>query len=173
MKTASALVLGLALVAACAEAGGEASGGGFTADGERAATAPPFTPPPADAGASCGTGTKWSELYRDIFGKPGSPGSCTFNGSCHGTPEGEGSRSAAGIKCFDEAGCRQSMLDKKLVKVANAPAPGGATLFNILRARDASGALGGIMPKEPASFEYSPQCLERMKGWIANGSPAD
>ncbi len=173
MKTASALVLGLAVLAACAEAGGEATGGGLTTAGERAATAPPFTPPTVDAGTSCGTGTKWSELYRDIFGNKGSPGSCSFAANCHGSPEGEGTRSSAGIACFDEAGCRQSMLDQQLVKVTNAPAPEGATLFNILRIREASGAVGGIMPKEPASFVYPPACIERMKGWIANGSPAD
>lgn len=163
----------LAAAAACAEAGGEPTGGQLTPAGQLATTPPVFAPPVVDAGADCGTGTKWSELYRDIFGS-GKPGSCNFASSCHGNPEGEGAKAGAGIKCFDEAGCRLSIIEQNLAKPSNAAKPEDAFLFKgILRVVNSSGRTVGIMPKEPASYVYSTACLDRMKGWIANGVPAD
>lgn len=173
MNLARVLVGGVAFVAACAEAGGEPTGGGITPAGTQAATPGEFTPPIADAGVDCGTGTTWHSLYTDIFGPTGKAGSCSFATSCHGTPDGDGAKSGAGIHCFDEAGCRQSMFDQNMVSAGNAPNPGQANLFGILRHRTATGRVAGIMPKEPTDYVFPDACLERVRGWIAAGAPAN
>jgi len=169
----AAVVILLAAGAACAEAGGDPTGGQLTPAGQLAVTPPVFAPPAIDAGNECGTGSKWSELYRDIFGS-GKAGSCTFAANCHGTPTGDGALSASAIKCFDEAGCRQSIIDQFLARPSNAENPTGSPLIKgILRARTASGTLRGIMPREPADYVFPQACLDRISGWIANGVPAD
>lgn len=170
MKLARVLVGVVAFAAACAEAGGEPTGGGLTAAGSQAATPSTFTSPDL-VDCSGGTGNKWSDLYRDMFGPTQKPGSCTYSTNCHG-PNQEGALSAAGIQCFDETRCRASLLAKNLVSADNAPDPKNANIFGILRHKTAAGSIAGIMPQSPAAV-FPDTCLERIQGWIADGVPAN
>ncbi|MBX3226906.1 MAG: hypothetical protein KIT84_34060 [Labilithrix sp.] len=82
--------------------------------------------------------------------------------------------SAAGLQCFDEAGCRQSMIDRRLARPSNAERPEGAILLSsILRVRKPDGKVSGIMPIEPADYIYPQACVDRIAAWIKNGVPAD
>ncbi|MDF2695185.1 MAG: hypothetical protein K0S65_3568 [Labilithrix sp.] len=173
-STSSALgvVVVLGALAACSEAGGEVRGGGLTDAGVSATTPPPAPP---DILSTCrGTGTTWSDLYNDVFGPTGEPGSCSFRGNCHGSADAAGARSGAGIECFDRAGCRQSFLDKNLVSPDDAAAPEeSGLLLGLLRYRRADGSTVGFMPQEPANFYFPDSCLERIKTWIAGGAKDD
>lgn len=159
-------VLALAVAfAACSEAGGDIRGGDLTDAGAEATTAPPMT-----EGPCVGSGTKWSDLYRDIFGPTEQPGSCSFRSHCHGTAEGRGAQ--VGIHCFDEKGCRTSFIEKGLVSASDAAAPDQAALFvGLLRLRKPDGTISGFMPETPSNYLYSPACLDRMKAWIKDGAP--
>ncbi|HVH46865.1 MAG TPA: hypothetical protein VM925_31195 [Labilithrix sp.] len=164
-------VIGAVIVAlvACSEAGGDVKGGGLTDSGLEA-TSPP---PPAEA-PCVGSGTKWSDLYRDIFGPTGRPGSCSFRSNCHGTPDGAGARSGAGIECFDEKACRQSLFDKNIVSPSDSAAPDSSGLFvGLLRIRRPDGTVSGFMPQAPADYIFPSACLERMKTWIRDGAKDD
>lgn len=133
------------------------------------------TPPPEPVEGVCaGSGTKWSDLYRDIFGPTGSPGSCSFRSSCHGSPEAAGARSGAGIECFDEKGCRQSLFDKNIVMPSDSEAPEKSGLFvGLLRIRRPNGTVAGFMPQAPADYVFPSACVERMKTWIRDGAKDD
>lgn len=173
MKASRITIVVVALAAACAEAGGDTKGGDLTDAGKQAVTPGEFTAV-FDAGTQCGEGTTWSSLYRDIFGVEGKPGSCRFASNCHGSPEAAGATSGAGIKCFDEKTCRASMIEKGLVSPSNAKNPARAVLFTTIRNRDpVDGATRGFMPKSPGDYFFPEACLDRMKGWIANGVPED
>ncbi|MBX3216753.1 MAG: hypothetical protein KF850_32255 [Labilithrix sp.] len=173
MRSSNAAVVAgaLAALAACAEAGGEIRGGELTDAGAAATT---LLLPDAGGEAPCvGDGSKWSDLYRDIFGPTARGGSCAFDGSCHGTPDGAGAKSPSGIACFDEKGCRQSFLDQSLVTVDDATAPEGSILLaRTLRIRRDGGA-SGSMPLAPSGYVYSAECVDRVKAWIAGGVKDD
>jgi hypothetical protein len=173
---AFALVLFVAAAGACAEAGGEVKGGELT-DAGTAATTPPEVPPDTKpTPAPCdGTGTRWSDLYNDIFGPTGKGGSCAFQSNCHGSAEGGGARSLAGIQCFDLKGCRQSFLDKNLVTAKDTTDPDKSILLRGLLRRISpdDGKTIGFMPQAPADYIFSETCVDRMKTWIANGYPDD
>lgn len=172
LSNKSSIAIALLTIAACAEAGGELRGGGVTETGEKATKPPAFAPDAAADDRPCGEGTKWSELYRDIFGPTGQGGSCVFTAACHGSPSGDGA--GVGILCENEAGCRQSFIDEGLVSAANASNPDGAKLLDsILRYRKPNGTIPGFMPAEPIGYTFPPTCIERIKGWIARGIPAD
>jgi hypothetical protein len=158
----------LALGAACAEAGGEVVGGELTDAGALAFERPVFT------GVNIGSGSKWSDLYRDIFSPIGRPGSCAYTPNCHGSPDGAGAKARGGIQCFDQAGCRQSLIDKNQVRTRDAAAPDNAPLLiGLLRIKKPDGTIVGFMPKEPSSFAFPEKSLERIRAWIANGIPDD
>lgn len=174
MRLSFLIVLGGALVAACAEAGGEPSGGELTNAGREAVAPGEFAPPVVDAGlvTTCGEGATWSSLYRDIFGPTGQPGSCVLQATCHGSPDGAGAQASAGIKCYDETGCLASMIDRNLVQPGQKPER--AVLWGIIRTRNpTTGKVGGIMPKSPSDYVYPDACVERIRQWIANGIPAN
>jgi hypothetical protein len=166
-STAFGLVVAVAAMGACAEAGGELKGGDLTDAGISATETPPA---PRPTPAPCvGTGTRWSDLYRDIFGPDGGA-SCSFKSNCHGSPDGAGARSPAGIQCFDVKTCRQSMLDRNLVAPKDAAEPAKSVLIRgILRRLKPDGQVNGIMPQEPADYVFSDACLERIASWIRDG----
>jgi hypothetical protein len=168
-------VVGIALVVACAEAGGEVKGGELTDAGLAATNPPPFTPPTEMEPAVCrGTGTRWSDLYNDIFGPTGEPGSCSYRSNCHGSPDSAGARSPAGIQCYDMKGCRQSFFDRNLVAQKDSAAPEkSGLLLGLLRHRKADGTVIGFMPQSPAGYLFSDVCVDRIKTWIRDGLKDD
>lgn len=161
----------VALAAACAKASGEVQGGDLTDAGLQAVTPGELTAT-YDAGTYCGEGTTWSSLYRDIFGPTDRPGSCSFASYCHGDPDGTGAKK---FKCFDMVGCREGMIEAELVDVSNASNPYEAGLFGIIRHRDPNDGQvhTAPMPREPGDYVFPDACIERMKGWIESGIPAD
>jgi hypothetical protein len=80
-------------MAACTDAGGKASGGELTFE----AGTPVVT---QEAGPGQGTGTAFSDLYRDFFGPKGAA-KCSGNGSCHGGPTQPGALASGGYVCPD------------------------------------------------------------------------
>lgn len=168
-------LIAVAALGACAEAGGEVKGGGLTEAGVAATTAPEvkaaekkLTPAPCN-----GTGTRWTDLYNDIFGPTGAPGSCTFQSNCHG-PGGGGARSLAGVQCFDMKGCRQSFLDRNLVTPKDMADPEDSNLLKgLLRRLRPDGTPFGFMPEAPEDYVFSETCVERMKAWIREGMKDD
>lgn len=136
---------------------------GGAADGSSDAAAEPV---------DVGSGTKWSDLYRDIFGPTGRPGSCVFSAGCHASETAAGVV-GGGIRCFDQKGCREGFLAASLVKQENVANPDTAALFSVVRHRKANGDESGFMPKEPEDFYFPAKSIERMKTWIKDGFKDD
>src|SRR5512140_1093248 len=78
------VVVAVANPLACTDASGTVSGGDLTF-----AAGAPAVIAAADAGPGAGTGTKFSDLYRDFFG-PGGAAKCAGNGQCHGAADQPG-----------------------------------------------------------------------------------
>jgi hypothetical protein len=119
-----------------------------------------------------GSGTKWSDLYRDIFGPTNRPGSCVFKAGCHGSETSAGV-TGGGIRCFDQKGCREGLIAANLIKQENVANPDSAPLFLVVRHRKANGEESGFMPKEPADFYFPAKSIDRMKTWIKDGFKDD
>lgn len=152
----SLLVLSAAAFVGCARATGEVQGGEATFEA---------TP------QQLGSGTHWSDLYRDLFGPTSFAGCGTA--ACHGSPTGEGAMSKAGIHCFDSAGCWQSMHDKGLVSMpADMQHPENSNLIGVLRHDDDKGNEVGFMPKSPPVV-FSKDSIDRIETWLKNGAPND
>lgn len=120
-----------------------------------------------------GSGTTWTDLYRDFFGPTGAA-SCSSANTCHGDPSAVGTTKSAGYLCADKDGCRESMLSDStlLIQPRDVAAPADSTLVRILWHRKADGSLTGSMPKTPR-YVFSRASLERVQTWIANGAPND
>jgi hypothetical protein len=168
-----ALALTVAALAACARSSGEVEGYELNDAGAQAVVAlsacgldiPDF-----------GTGTTWTDLYRDIFGPTGKPGSCSLESNCHGANAAKdpkaGANDPAGIKCFDQKSCRQSFFTAGLLNSSSAKNPDNAPLFGVLRLCQPNGSAVGIMPKDPvASFKADGSNVQRIKAWIRAGAP--
>ncbi len=171
MDSARVLWLAAAFVSAvaCSSSSGSStpSGDADAAPADAAAEAAP-EPPEDDAGS----GTKWTDLYRDFFG-PSGRASCAGDGACHGAPNQAGAITAGGFVCADEAGCRTKMIESGLVRLpADASDPSSSTLVRILRKRNPDGSVTGIMPKRPA-YVFSKTSIGRIETWIASGAKPD
>jgi len=156
--------------AACATATGDVSGGDPNpdpvADAGSAPTDGAPAPFPEDL-VDAGSGSTWTDLYRDLFGPTGAA-SCTGNATCHGTDQG-GAKSS-GFTCADPKGCRQSLVDVGQIRTRDTTAPGKSLLVLTLRHRADSGNIVGIMPKTPP-FVFPRSAMDRVKAWIAAGFP--
>lgn len=137
----------------------------------------------ADAGATnapdrpeealdAGSGSRFTDLYRDFFGRGGAA-SCAGDGACHGGAEEAGALGSGGYVCADEPGCRASMTS---VLVGDIPAalaaPEATRLYRVLRHRREDGTIGGSMPRRPG-YVFSRASMERVRNWISNGAPKD
>ncbi len=78
---------------ACTDAGGHVSGGELAFEGGAAA-------PTGEAGPGGGTGTTFTDLYRDFFGPTGAA-KCAGNGMCHGAADQAGAVATGGYICPD------------------------------------------------------------------------
>ncbi|MBN9167259.1 MAG: hypothetical protein BGO98_17810 [Myxococcales bacterium 68-20] len=129
-------------------------------------------PPPEDT-VDAGAGVTWTALYRDLFG-PMAPSGCAGSGTCHGAAGESGAQASNGYVCATKEGCRESMLSLEtgLVQSRDFSAPSKSTLVDVLRRRDANGAVVGSMPKR-SSYVFSRDSIDRIETWIANGAPDD
>lgn len=161
------LVLG---VAACASAGGTVKGGEPAFD----AAAPEVTAATGCIiGADAGSGTTWTDLYRDFFG-PNGAGSCVGNGTCHGDPSKPGS-SASKFVCEDKDACRASMVSEEsglVILPRDAADPHNSGLVQELRRKNADGTVSGLMPKRP-NCAFDTDAIARIETWIKNNAPND
>ncbi len=158
-------------IVACATAGGE-----FNAGTEKFDAAPPPAPGPA-AAAECtiesGSGEKWSDLYRDIFGPTSRPGSCSFASFCHGDPDHSGAKSSNFI-CSDQVKCRETLVANGWITDADKADPSkSAFLAGLLRLKNPDGSFRGFMPEQPGDCFFSDASVARVSAWIANGFPND
>jgi len=132
------------------------------------------TEQPLDASSEeedAGSGTGFSDLYRDFFGPTGRA-SCAGNGQCHGSASELGASSSAFI-CSDQATCYSTMTGAaNLAKPSDASDPTKSVLLGVLRHRDASNDIVGFMPKSPA-YVFSSTSIARISTWIAAGVPND
>jgi hypothetical protein len=154
-------------VPACVNAPESATGGDFLFDAEA-----PINTSPHDAG----TGSKWSDLYRDFFGPTGQA-SCTTTGDCHGTMDQSGAR-AIGFVCGQtKDDCYMSMLTS-IVPPGGTPAgariPAESTVLyqNVRKIMPANGAPQGTMPRS-STFAFSPADLQRIAAWMNAGALND
>jgi len=153
-------------VFACARATGDVSGGEESID----------PTPPAYVGdcettetIDAGSGAKWSDLYRDLFGTTGTAKCSRFD--CHGAAPG--TEATKQLLCVDQAGCRQSMFDHKLVRPDDKDAPEQSNLYQVLRHCSDDKKTQGVMPRLPASYHFSKASMARVAEWIKNGAPSD
>ncbi len=162
-----AALLVFSVAAACTNAPPDEAGGGLR-----------FDPVPAvDAGADCGdpaadagSGDGWSDLYRDYFG-PTAVSSCAgTTGACHGGADGLGAAASGFICAGGVSGCYTGITGPGagLVTVGDTKDdPTTSGLYAVLRKE----CIGGQMPKEPATFAFSPADLKRITAWIGAGAP--
>jgi hypothetical protein len=163
----------LVFVAACVNATTDVKGG----EGLFDTTPPPssVTPQTCDIGADAGSGTHWSDLYRDFFGPTGAA-SCAGNGTCHGDANQSGAKSSGGYVCgANKDDCRASLLSENtglIALPADQAAPEKSGLVTELRRKKADGTVVGLMPKTPACV-FEPEAIDRITTWIKNGAPND
>jgi hypothetical protein len=158
------VVLVAGLVAACASAGGDATGGQLTPAGQQAETPAEFTPP---AVVDCTKTTPtWTSLYADMFGATAKAGSCVYESFCHG-PGGDQNRESLqkGIHCFDKDTCWQSLKNEGMIDNLNGVENAG--IFSLLRTDNNP---TGIMPQQPATYHVAQPCLTQITAWIAAGA---
>jgi hypothetical protein len=157
------------LAAGCSSATPDEQGGG-----DRFDAAAPSTSIGDDGGDACGAtgfdaaeGTGWSDLYRDFFG-PTATASCAGTvGQCHGEASGLGAQASAFVCAGGVSGCYQGMTLPAAGLVSDQSNPTGSTLYGTLRKTCG----GGIMPKVPATYFFSPADMERISDWISAGAP--
>jgi hypothetical protein len=155
--------------AACTSASGEVTGGATRFDLAVPCFRDPYAMEEEDL-VDAGSGARWSDLYRDLFGPTGGA-SCAGQGNCHGEV-GRPGEAASGFLCDTEEGCRESMLGASgLVPESALTAPASARLFGILRHRDECG-ISGRMPAG-SSYVFSKASLERIRTWIVSEAPND
>lgn len=150
------------VVGACAEASSDTvSGGGPRFDPT------PEAPPaqPSNPAADAGSGTTFTDLYRDFFG-PQAPASCSGPGltACHGAKDHSGGNIF--VCAADKAECRTGI----------AGLAAGATfkdslLFDILRKNPAFGS--NRMPKAPKTYTFEQPAIDRIGAWVAAGAKDD
>jgi hypothetical protein len=145
------------LLSACAEASTDQPDGGvLKVDG----TPPP--PPPAPTSSAridSGTGTTFTDLYRDLFGPTGAASCSGSGGSCHGTPAPPG-----GFACGpNKSDCRTSVA--ALARGADFKS---SALFAILRKSNGDGR----MPKSSA-YAFDGTTMDRIGAWVAAGAKDD
>lgn len=123
--------------------------------------------------ADAGTGTRWTDLYRDFFA-PAAPASCAGDGLCHGSMDKAGARGSGGFICPTQDGCWASMTgpDAGLVTPSDTTDPANSALLLTLRHRREDGSVAGTMPKRPV-YVFSTASIERIATWIQNGAPND
>jgi len=161
-------LLGLSVLIACSASPNE-DGGNARFDASPAAT--------GDGGAcddttgDAGSGTAWSELYRDYFGPTGKA-SCAGTGQCHGSTSQSG-YAASGYVCpGTSTACYTGITSQSanLVTVGDTTDdPTTTVLYSVLR--KCSG--GGSMPQQPASLMFTSADMARVAAWIKAGAPND
>lgn len=162
----ASIALGLA---ACADATGEVRGGDLAFDPVPPPAAQPNACPAVDT-TDAGSGTTWTDLYRDLFGPTGAA-KCAST-TCHGSAGTSAAR--IGVLCVDQQGCRQSLLDRGWIKLpADSEAPEQSAFYTVLRRCDAQQATVGVMPLLPTSYRFSEHSLERITAWLREGAKDD
>ncbi len=146
-----------ATLAACGSAGGAVQGG---ADLFEAGPAPiPDSGPPVDAGS----GTTWTDLYRDFFGHvQGGPG-CSGTGSCHKSADQGGGSTWV---CGDTQDSCWRGLTTANPPIIDTKDPESSVLFLVALRTKA----GGNMPLAPASYVFSDGAISRIRTWMAAGA---
>jgi hypothetical protein len=119
--------------------------------------------------ADAGSGTGWSDIYRDYFGPMGKA-SCAGNGQCHGNSTQPGAQ-ASGYVCGPTAAeCYSGITSASanLVTVGDTTDdPTTTALYAVLR--KCSG--GGTMPQSPATLMFTSVDMTRIAAWIKAGAP--
>jgi hypothetical protein len=135
--------------------------------------APPTTGSNAcsgDANEDAGSGTTWGDLYRDFFGPTGKA-SCAGNGACHGDTSQAG-YNGSGYQCPGTAAeCYAGITATTPGLVTPGPVGDPTTTGLYLILRKCSG--GGLMPKAPATVEFTAADMARIAAWIQAGAPND
>jgi hypothetical protein len=161
-------VVGSSAVAGCAVASGNTSGGDARFDA--AAPPGPVTETPDAGEADAGSGTTFTDIYRDLLG-PNGGGSCAGNGSCHGAAGQPGA--AVGFICgTDKAQCRATLLSSGFVTAGEKDFT-KTYLYSQIRKRNADGTTIGRMPKAPFTYAFSPASVDRIAKWVAAGALDD
>jgi hypothetical protein len=163
-----AALLSASWAAGCASAPSSEEGGdprfdtspGETVEGDACA-------PTGDAGS----GTGWSDLYRDYFGPTGVASCAGSPGQCHGDTQGLGYQSSQYLCANGVQGCYQGITSAQadLVTVGDTKDdPRLSTLYGVLRK---SCPAGGTMPLQPSTLVFSPADMARIAAWIGAGAP--
>ena len=122
-----------------------------------------------------GSGTEWSDLYRDYFGPTGKA-SCAGTGQCHGSTSQAGYLSS-NYACPDTAdacyaGITATTVSPQLVTVGDTTSdPTTSNLY--LTLRKCSGSGPNSMPQQPATLMFTTGDMARIAAWIKAGAPND
>jgi hypothetical protein len=117
-----------------------------------------------------GTGTTWTDLYRDYFGPQGSA-NCALTGGCHGDSNQTGALSSGYVCGPSATACHDGMVAAKLVPTTPGADPKTTSLYSILRKCGGEGA--SLMPKLPTSMAFTDVDMTRIDAWIQAGAPND
>jgi hypothetical protein len=166
MKTPYFVVIGVALIACTNGALGNPSAPELSSD--QAQTGPA----PEDL-LDAGSGTTWTDLYRDLFGPTGQARCSGQGGGCHGASESSGTI-ASGYVCSTAEGCRASLLspESSLVQPQGSGSLDASKLVRALRRRSAAGSIVGAMPRDSA-YVFSHDSINRIEAWVQAGAPDD
>jgi len=150
-------------VGACSSAPADVQGGD-----QRFDTTPPIRPATHCAD---GTGTTWSDLYRDCFG-PGYA-DCGGTGGCHRSSQDTGT-SFSGFLCgASKESCYEGMVGiDSLVTPNGTQQPEKTRLYAALRKAPPLTSPERAMPNN-TGFAFTADDLARINAWIKNGAKND
>jgi hypothetical protein len=167
MRSLAAIVSLTLSYAACSNASPDEQGGSLRFDPTPEIDAGPDC---GDPNADAGSGQAWSDLYRDYFGPTAVSGCGGTVGACHGEAEGLGAEASNFVCAGGVSGCYSGITSSAagLLTVGDTTdSPTTTGLYAVLRKTCG----GGEMPKEPASFSFSPADMKRIADWIGAGAP--
>jgi hypothetical protein len=157
----------LAFLAACTNATSTEEGGDPRYD------AAPTPAPEGDGGnTTTDAGHAWSDLYRDYFGPTGAASCAGTSGQCHGDTSSLGYQASDYVCPGSASACYAGITSPQAGLVPVNDTTGDPTLTSLYATLRKEGG-GGEMPKEPASFSFTPSDMKRITDWIQAGAPND
>ncbi len=125
------------------------------------------------AGADAGTGSTFTDLYRDYFGPTGGASCSGSVGNCHGESTGVGALSSGGFVCgASQSDCYTGMhiTTADLLSASDTATPANSGLVMALRKETPAGT--NNMPFDPPSTcVFTDDDIGRITAWVGAGAP--
>jgi hypothetical protein len=155
--------------------GGEPFDGGVTTTATTDAGGTTTKASNSCAGPDAGTGSTFTDLYRDYFGPSGGASCSGSVGNCHGETTGVGALGSGGFVCgASQSDCYTGMhiTTADLLSASDTATPANSGLVMALRKETPAGT--NNMPFDPPSTcVFTDGDIARITAWVGAGAPND